>query len=118
MAPRCCSATSARRKSTLSTCNCPDAAGPPAGQAPGRQQLSYGRVHPQPDADPRTGVRHWARRRPIQAKIMDYVKGSFAALHRAMAVINERNMLEPMAAFPSLRQKTRLQLAVDVVGHS
>jgi hypothetical protein len=25
-------------------------------------------------------------------------------------------MLEPMAAFPSPRQKTRLQLAVDVVG--
>jgi hypothetical protein len=53
-----------------------------------------------------------------KAQIMDYVKGSFAALHRAMAVINEENMLEPMAAFPSPRQKTRLQLAVDVVGHS
>jgi hypothetical protein len=53
-----------------------------------------------------------------KTQIMDYVKGSFAALHRAMAAVNEGNMLEPMAAFPSPRQKTRLQLAVDVVGHS
>ena len=53
-----------------------------------------------------------------KAQIMDYVKGSFAALHRAMAAINEGNMLEPMAASPSPRQKTRLQLAEDVVAHS
>lgn len=52
-----------------------------------------------------------------KAQIMEYVKGSFAMLHRAMAAINERNMLEPMTASPS-RQKTRLQLAVDVVAHS
>jgi uncharacterized damage-inducible protein DinB len=53
-----------------------------------------------------------------KAQIMDYVKGSFASLHQAMAAINEGNMLEPMAAFPSPRQKTRLQLAVDAVAHS
>jgi uncharacterized damage-inducible protein DinB len=53
-----------------------------------------------------------------KAQIMDYVKGSFAALHRAMAAINEKNMLEPLAAFPSPLQKTRLQLAEDVVAHS
>jgi uncharacterized damage-inducible protein DinB len=53
-----------------------------------------------------------------KAQIMDYVKGSFAALHRAMAAINERNMLEPMTAYPSPQQKTRLQLAEDVVAHS
>ena len=52
-----------------------------------------------------------------KAQIMDYLKGSFAALHRAMAAIDERNMLKPMAAAPS-RQKTRLQLAEDVVAHS
>jgi hypothetical protein len=49
---------------------------------------------------------------------MVYVKVSFAALHRAMATINEGNMLEPMTASPSPRQKTRLQLAEDVVAHS
>jgi hypothetical protein len=49
---------------------------------------------------------------------MDYLKGSFAVLHRAMATINERNMLKPMAASPGPLQKTRLQLAVDAVAHS
>jgi hypothetical protein len=55
----------------------------------------------------------------VQSKtqIMDYAKGSFAALHRAMAFTNEANMLEPMV-IPLPRQKTRLQLAVDVVAHS
>jgi hypothetical protein len=53
-----------------------------------------------------------------KAQIMAYVKGSFEALHKAMAAINERNMLEPMASFPSPAQKTRLQLAEDVVAHS
>jgi hypothetical protein len=48
---------------------------------------------------------------------LDYVRGSFAALHRAVATIDEGNMLEPMA-IPLPRQKTRLQLAVDVVAHS
>jgi hypothetical protein len=49
---------------------------------------------------------------------MEYVKGSFAALHRAMAAINEGNLLEPLAAYPSPMQRTRLQLAEDVVAHS
>jgi len=53
-----------------------------------------------------------------KAQIMDYVKGSFAALHRAMATINDANLIEPMSAFPSPKQKTRLQLAEDVVAHS
>jgi hypothetical protein len=49
---------------------------------------------------------------------MEYVKGSFAALHRAVAAINEGNMLAPLAASPSSGQTTRLQLAVDAVAHS
>ena len=53
-----------------------------------------------------------------KAQIMDYLKGSFAVLHLAMGAINEGNMLTPMAAFPSASQKTRLQLAEDVVAHS
>ena len=51
-----------------------------------------------------------------KAQIMDYVKGSFAALHRAVASINEGNIVEPLAR-PS-RQNTRLHLAVDAVAHS
>ena len=52
-----------------------------------------------------------------KAQIMDYLKGSFAVLHLAMGAINQANMLKPIAAAPS-RQKTRLQLAEDVVAHS
>jgi uncharacterized damage-inducible protein DinB len=53
-----------------------------------------------------------------KAQIMEYVKGSFAVLHRAIASINDGNMLEPLSSSPSPGQKTRLQLAVDVVAHS
>jgi hypothetical protein len=53
-----------------------------------------------------------------KAQIMDYLKGSFAVLHQAMAAIDEGNMLKPMPASPSPLQKTRLQLAVDAVAHS
>lgn len=51
-----------------------------------------------------------------KAQIMDYVKGSFAALHRATAGVDEGNMLTPLSV--PIRQKTRLQLAVDAVAHS
>jgi hypothetical protein len=67
---------------------------------------------PTPDQESETGpaaVRS-------KAQIMDYVKGSFAAVHRAVAVVNEGNMVEPLAVPP--RQNTRLQLAVDAVAHS
>lgn len=53
-----------------------------------------------------------------KAQIMEYVRGSFAELHRAVASINEENMVEIMAAPPGPRLKTRLQLAVDAVAHS
>jgi uncharacterized damage-inducible protein DinB len=53
-----------------------------------------------------------------KAQIMEYVKGSFAALHRAVATINEKNLVEPLAVFPGTKQNTRLQLAEDVVAHS
>ncbi len=53
-----------------------------------------------------------------KAQIVEYVRGSFAALHRAVAAINENNLLDPMSASPSPLQRTRLQLAEDVVAHS
>ncbi len=67
---------------------------------------------PTPDQESETGPN------AVQTKvqIMDYVKGSFTALHRAVATINEKNMLEPLAI--PIHQRTRLQLAIDVVGHS
>jgi hypothetical protein len=53
-----------------------------------------------------------------KAQIMDYVKGSFAVLHRAMTAINEQNMLEPMSSHNPPRQNTRIQFAIDAVAHS
>jgi len=69
---------------------------------------------PTPEQESETGP-DTAQSKP---QIMEYVRGSFAALHRAMAAINDGNLLEPMPAFPSPKQKTRLQLAEDVVAHS
>jgi uncharacterized damage-inducible protein DinB len=53
-----------------------------------------------------------------KAQIMGYLRGSFEALHRAVAAISEENMLEPLPRFPNSAQRTRLQLAEDVVAHS
>jgi hypothetical protein len=52
-----------------------------------------------------------------KAQIMDYLQGSFTTLHRAVATINETNLVEPLANHPK-PQSTRLQLAEDVVAHS
>jgi uncharacterized damage-inducible protein DinB len=51
-----------------------------------------------------------------KAEIMDYVRGSFAALHGAVASINEQNEVQPLNR--TGRQNTRLQLAIDAVAHS
>jgi len=52
-----------------------------------------------------------------KAEIVDYLKGSFVALHKAVATINENNVIQP-AVSPSGWQKTRLSFAVDAVAHS
>ena len=51
-----------------------------------------------------------------KAQIVGYLKGSFAALHSAIASIDDQNMLQPLGLH--LRQDTRLQLAIDAVAHS
>lgn len=52
-----------------------------------------------------------------KAEIMEYVQGSFAALHEAVAMINDKNVVQPTAS-PSQWQKTRLSFAMDAVAHS
>jgi len=52
-----------------------------------------------------------------KAAIMDYLRGSFAALHRAVATIDQGNAVEPIRT-PSAWQTTRLSFAVDAVAHS
>lgn len=53
-----------------------------------------------------------------KAQILDYVEGSFAALHRAVAQTTEANMLEPVPSHQPPRQNTRIQFAEDAVAHS
>lgn len=53
-----------------------------------------------------------------KAQIMDYLRGSFAALHRAVATITTQNMLEPSASHPARPQNNALQFAIDAVAHS
>ncbi len=50
-----------------------------------------------------------------KAQIMDYLKGSFASLHRAASALNENNMDDPI---PSKGNRTRLLMLIDAVVHS
>ena len=50
-----------------------------------------------------------------KAQVMDYLRGSFAALHRAAAALNESNMNDPT---PSKGNKTRLGMLIDALVHS
>src|SRR5207237_295763 len=50
-----------------------------------------------------------------KAQVMDYLKGSFASLHRAAAALNESNMDAPI---PSKGNRTRLLLLIDALVHS
>jgi hypothetical protein len=48
-------------------------------------------------------------------EVIDYLKGSFVALHRAAAAINESNMNDPIA---SKGNRTRLLMLIDALVHS
>jgi uncharacterized damage-inducible protein DinB len=55
-----------------------------------------------------------------KAEIVDYVKGSFDALHRSVATITIENAATPVfqPRIGSGQQNTRVQFAVDAVAHS
>jgi hypothetical protein len=53
-----------------------------------------------------------------KTEIVGYVKGSFAALHRAAATIDKKNEVEPLNDMSGTWQRTRLGLAIDAVAHS
>jgi hypothetical protein len=50
-----------------------------------------------------------------KAQIMDYLKGSFSTLHRAVAALNENNMDDPI---PCKGNRTRLLMLIDALVHS
>jgi DinB superfamily len=52
-----------------------------------------------------------------KAEIIEYVKGCFVELHKAVATIDTNNVAAPVANAISW-QKTRLSFAVDAVAHS
>ena len=67
--------------------------------------------------DPPVGTQNESAPASIRTKaeIMEYLRGSFACLHRAAAAINEKNMSEPIAA---KGRRTRMWLLIDAVAHS
>lgn len=69
---------------------------------------------PSPEQENETGPETVRSR----SEILDYVRGSFAALHSAVATIDTSNMLESVSSHKPPRQNTRLQFAVDAVAHS
>ncbi len=56
----------------------------------------------------------------VQTKkqVMEYLRGSFAALHQALNTIDEKNRVEPLAAGPDPGVRTRLQIANLAVLHA
>jgi len=71
---------------------------------------------PTPDQEAETGPD------PVRSKaeIMEYLKGSFAALHRSAATVTAENAVAPVLPerVGTARQNTRVQFAVDAVAHS
>jgi hypothetical protein len=52
-----------------------------------------------------------------KAEIMDYLKGSFTYVHKAIATINEKNLVEPLKSPFGEGSVTRLGLATSVSAH-
>jgi uncharacterized damage-inducible protein DinB len=52
-----------------------------------------------------------------KTEIMEYLRGSFNALHQAVATISDKNAVQPIQS-PSPWQKTRISFAEDAVAHS
>jgi hypothetical protein len=55
-----------------------------------------------------------------KAEILEYLKGSFVALHRSTARITGENAVAPVLSerISTARQNTRVQFAVDAIAHS
>lgn len=53
-----------------------------------------------------------------KSEIIEYLKGSFANLHRAAATVNEQNAVSPIPGTKGTWQRTRLGLIIDALVHS
>ena len=53
-----------------------------------------------------------------KAQIVEYLRGSFACLHRAIATIDESNLIRRIDGLSGTWERTRLGLIVDAIAHS
>lgn len=53
-----------------------------------------------------------------KAEILEYLKGSFAYLHRAASGFDENNLVAPIPGTTGTWQRTRLGIAIDAIAHS
>src|SRR5882762_11560722 len=53
-----------------------------------------------------------------KSEIMEYLRRSFACLHRAAAKVDEKNEVEPIPGAKGTWQRTRLGLLIDALAHS
>src|SRR5438445_12919539 len=53
-----------------------------------------------------------------KAEVVEYLKGSFTSLHKAVATINSENQVDPIPGTSGTWQRARLGLAIDAVAHS
>jgi DinB superfamily len=53
-----------------------------------------------------------------KAEIMEYVRGSFAILHRAIATVDDENLMAPVSGLTGTWERTRLGLIIDSLAHS
>lgn len=53
-----------------------------------------------------------------RAQIIEYLRGSFACLHRAIATVNDDNLTRPVGGLAGTWQRTRLGLIIDAMAHA
>ena len=53
-----------------------------------------------------------------KAEIIAYLRGSFDCLHRAIAMVDESNLMTPIPELRGTWQRTRLGLIIDAFAHA
>ena len=53
-----------------------------------------------------------------KAEIMEYLRGSFAILHRAISTVDDTNLMVPLPGLTGTWERTRLGLIIDSFAHS
>jgi len=53
-----------------------------------------------------------------KADVIEYLKGSFVYLHKAVATVNANHLVDPIPGIKGTWQRTRLGSAIDAIAHS